>query len=189
MYNELIDKGYASLRRGSPETARIYFQQAIDTDSSRPQGYFALAQTYLEVDDQREQVRTALETALQVDPTYAPARAFLAIELLKNYDIEGAEDELERALKDDPANLLVHIKYAEYYYRLGFYNRAVELLERGLHSPHGANEHVVALARSFLTQCRQKSNNIILREPPDPRRLLLLFQRLWPFKKAVQLHS
>jgi hypothetical protein len=76
--------------------------------------------------------------------------------------------------------LLAHIKYAEYYYRLGFYNRSVELLERGLKGPHGANEHVVAMAKQFLIQARQKSKGIIIREPPDPRHLLRLFDRLRP---------
>ena len=85
---------------------------------------------------------------------------------------------MERALKDEPTNLLAHLKYAEYYYRLGFYNRSVEVLERGLKGPHGANEHVVAMARQFLVESRQKSKNIILREPPDPPRWLRLFARI-----------
>jgi Tfp pilus assembly protein PilF len=171
MYNELLEKGYACLRRSDPETARIRFQHAIDIDATRPQGYFGLAQAYLEQDLQ-QQTREALQKALQVDPTYVPARAYLAIELFKAYDLDGAQRELEQALKDEPTNLLVHIKYADYYFRLGFYHRSVEMLERGLHGPHGANEHVVALARQFLTQARAKNKTIILREPPDPRRLL-----------------
>lgn len=101
---------------------------------------------------------------------------------MKRYDLDGAQQALEQALRDEPTNLLAHIKYAEYYYRLGFYNRSVELLERGLKGPHGANEHIVAMARQFLTQARQKTKGIILREPPDPRRLLRLFDRLRPMQ-------
>jgi predicted Zn-dependent protease len=102
--------------------------------------------------------------------------------------VQGAEDALKQALDEEPTNLLTHIKYAEYYYRLGFYNRTVELLEQGLHAPHGANEHVVALARRFLSEARQKSKNIIIREPPDPRpaRLLRLFSRFKTAKKATE---
>ena len=185
MYTDLLDAGYACLRRGDPEAARSRFQHAINSEPTRPQGYFALAQSYLDQDLQQE-TRGALEDALQHDPAYVPARAYLAIELLKAYDLDGAQQELERALQDEPANLLVHIKYAEYYYRLGFYNRSVEILERGLRAPHGANEHIVAMARKFLSESRQKSKNIILREPPDPRIPLRLFSRLkfWKSKRA-----
>jgi Tfp pilus assembly protein PilF len=179
MYAEFLDKGYACLRRGDPDAALMRFQQASELEPDRPQAYFALAIAYLAL-ERSEKVVQSFEEALRVDPSYVAARAYLAIEYLKLYDVHRAEDELERALHDEPSNLLVHIKYAEYYYRLGFYNRSVELLERGLKRPHGADEHVVAMARQLLTQGRQKSRNMILREPPDPRRWLRLFPWLHP---------
>src|SRR5438874_5675668 len=177
MYTELLDKGYACLRRGDPDAALIRFRHAAESEPERPQAYFGIAMVYLERDSSDETV-TALEKALSVDPSYIPARAYLGIEYMKRYDIARAQEELERALKDEPTSLLVYLKYAEYYYRLGFYNRSVEVLTRGLKGPHGANEHVVAMARQLLTQARQKSKGIILRDPPDPRRLLRLFDHL-----------
>jgi Tfp pilus assembly protein PilF len=179
VYHDLLEKGYACLRRGDPEAARVRFQHTIDSEPTRPQGYFGLAQTYIDPNTVSNDAIQALEKALEVDPKYVPARAFLGVELLKSYDIHGAEEALNQALSDEPSNLLVHVKYADYYYRLGFYNRAVEFLEQGLQAPHGANEHVVALARQFLSEARQKSKSIIIREPPDPRpqRLLRLFSR------------
>jgi Tfp pilus assembly protein PilF len=187
MYRELLDKGYAALRRGDTEAALRHFQRATEEAPERPQAYFALAQAYLE-QGADEQTRRSLEVALKADPTYAQARAFLGIELLKQYDVHGAEDALDQALKDEPTNLLVHIKYAEYYYRLGFYHRAVTMLEEGLHKPHGANEHIVALARKLLMQARQRTKNTIIREPPDPRAWLHLFARLHK-GKALQTPS
>ncbi len=181
MYTDLLDKGYASLRRGDPDAALIRFRHAAESEPERPQAYFGIAMVYLEQDLSGEIVN-ALEKALSVDPSYIPARAYLGIEYLKRYDIARAEEELERALKDEPTNLLAHLKYAEYYYRLGFYHRSVETIERGLKGPHGANEHVVAIARQLLVQARQKSKSIILREPPDPRRWLRLFARFIPGK-------
>ena len=177
MYMQLLDKGYAALRRGDTEAALRNFQRASEEEPERPQAYFALAQAYLE-QEASEKIMRSLEAALKADPKYAPARAFLGIELFKNYDVYGAEEALDQALNDEPTNLLVRIKYAEYYYRLGFYPRAVSILEEGLHMPHGANEHVVALARKLLTQARQRAKGIILREPPDPRQWLRLFARL-----------
>lgn len=183
MYVELLDKGYAFLRRGDPDAALMRFQQACELEPGRPQAYFALAIAYAAL-ERNEKVVQSLEEALHVDPTYVAARAYLAIEYLKRYEVHRAEDELERALQDEPTNLLVHIKYAEYHYRLGFYHRAVELLERGLKRPHGADEHIVAMARQLLKQARQKSRNMILREPPDPRRLLRHLSWLQPRKKS-----
>lgn len=187
MYTDLLDKGYASLRRGDPDAALIRFRHAAESEPERPQAYFGIAMVYLE-QDSSDEIVNALEKALSVDPSYIPARAYLGVEYLKRYDIARAEEELDRALKDEPTNLLAHLKYAEYHYRLGFYHRSVEILERGLKGPHGANEHVVAMARQFLVQARQKSKNIILREPPDPRRWLRLFARFIP-RKSVETGS
>ena len=185
MYAELLDKGYAFLRRGDPDAALMRFQQACELEPGHPQAHFAQAIAYAAL-ERSEKVVQSLEEALRVDPTYVAARAYLAIEYLKRYEVHRAEDELERALQDEPTNLLVHIKYAEYYYRLGFYHRAVELLEHGLKRPHGADEHIVAMARQLLTQARQKSRNMILREPPDPRRWLHLFPWFHPHKREKQ---
>jgi hypothetical protein len=60
------------------------------------------------------------------------------------------------------------------------------MLEKGLHSPHGANEHVVAMARQFLVKAKQKSSNIILRQPPDPRPILHFFSRLIPHRSKKE---
>jgi tetratricopeptide (TPR) repeat protein len=179
MYADLLEKGYACLRRGDPNAAISRFQHAASSEPERPHAYFALAQAYLEQGLANE-TGQALEQALAVDPHYVPARAYLGLELFKRYDLDGAQEALDQALRDEPTNLLVHTKYAEYYYRLGFYPRAVEMLERGLKGPHGANEQVVAMAHTLLTQARQKSKGLILREPPDPRNVLRLFARFWP---------
>jgi Tfp pilus assembly protein PilF len=181
MYTDLLDKGYACLRRGDPDAALVRFRHAAESEPERPQAYFGLAMVYLE-QESRDEIVNALEKALSVDPYYIPARAYLGIEYLKRYDIARAEEHLARALKDEPTNLLAHLKYAEYYYRLGFYQRSVEFLERGLKGPHGANEHVVTMARQLLVQARQKSKSMILREPPDPRSWLRLFTRIMPRK-------
>jgi Tfp pilus assembly protein PilF len=185
MYSELLEKGYACLRRGDPDAAKARFQHAIDTEPQRPQGYFGMAQAYIEKRSERESSEEAYQMllkALEVDPTYVAARAYLAIEYFKRYDIDKAQEELDKALHDEPTNLLVHIKYAEYFYRLGFYHRSVEMLEKGLQGPHGANEHVVALARQLLVQSKQKSRTIIIRQPPDPRPMLRFFARLLPHR-------
>ena len=179
MSTDLLNSGYAALRRGDPEVALSYFQCAIDQNPDQPQTYFAAAMAYLE-QEKTEVAMQSLRDALNVDPTYTSARAYIGILLLQLHDADGAQRELEQALHDSPTSLLVHIKYAEYYYRLGFYPQAVALLERGLKAPHRANEHVVAMARSLLTQSRQKSKGIIIRDPPDPR---AIFQFVKRFRK------
>jgi len=90
MYANLIDEGYACLRRSDPETALHYFRRAAEYDERRPQAHFAMAVAYLELPESGENVVVELETALNLDPSYVPARAYLGIERLKHYDIEGA---------------------------------------------------------------------------------------------------
>ena len=183
MSTNLLDSGYAALRRGDPEVALSYFQCAIDQNPDQPQAYFAAAMAYLE-QAKMEEAMQSLRDALSVNPAYASARAYIGILLLQLHDVDGAQREFEQALHDDPTNLLVHIKYAEFYYRLGFYPRAVALLEQGLKAPHRANEHVVAMARSLLTQSRQKSKSIIVRDPPDPRTIFRFVKRLCKKKRS-----
>jgi tetratricopeptide (TPR) repeat protein len=180
---DLLSSGYAALRRGDPEIALSYFQCAIDQSPDQPQAYFAAAMAYLE-QEKAEEAMQSLRNALNVDPTYVSARAYIGILLLQLHDVSGAQRELEQALHDSPTNLLVHIKYAEFYYRLGFYPRAVALLEQGLKAPHKANEHVVAMARSLLTQSRQKSKGTIVYDPPDPRAIFWFVKRLCKEKKS-----
>ena len=168
MSTDLLSSGYAYLRRGNPEIALSYFQCAIDQSPDQPQAYFAAAMAYLEQEKAEEAVRI-LEDAFNADIIYALMRAYIGILLFQLHDVDGAQCELEQALHDSPMNLLVHIKCAEFYYRLSFYPRAVALLEQGLKvPPHRANEHVVAMARNLLTQSRQKSKGIIVRDPPIP---------------------
>ncbi len=183
MSTNLLDCGYAALRRGDSEVALSYFQCAIDQNPDQPQTYFAAAMAYLE-QEKTEAAMQNLRDALNVDPAYASARAYLGILLLQLYDVDGAQHELEQALHDSPTSLLVHIKYAEFYYRLGFYPRAVTLLEHGLKIPHRANEHIVAMARSLLRQSRQKSKGIIVRDPPDPRTIFQFVKRLCKEKRS-----
>lgn len=183
MSTNLLDSGYAALRRGDPEVALSYFQCAIDQNPDQPQAYFGAAMAYLEQEKTPEAMQS-LRDALNVDPAYVSARAYIGILLLGLHDVDGAQCELEQALRDDPTNLLVHIKYAEFYYCLGFYPRAVVLLEQGLKAPHRANEHLVAVARSLLTQSRQKCKGIILRDPPDPRTIFWFVKRLCKKKRS-----
>src|SRR5260370_39846986 len=106
MYTDLIEKGYACLRRGDPGSALIRFQHAAELEPEKPQAYFGQAMAYIERGSS-EEVQHSLEAALQTDAAYVPARAYLAIEYLKRYDLEKAQDELELALLYEPTNLLV----------------------------------------------------------------------------------
>lgn len=61
----------------------------------------------------------ALRTALEIDPTFAPARIDLAIRFARAGDKERARSEFERALRDQP------------YFHRGFYNYGAFLAESG----------------------------------------------------------
>lgn len=175
MMQRWLDDGYSLLRRGLFEDALDVFHSAIELAPRHPQPYFAIAMVYQEQQRYREAMQS-LRSALIHDPTYAPARAYLGILLLQDADVEGAQQELVQALHDMPSNLLVHIKYAEFYYRLGMYAQAIAILEKGLQSSHAANEHVVEVARSFIRQAHKKNKNTITRTSPDPSSVLQSIQ-------------
>ena len=73
MYTDLLDKGYACLRRGDPDSALIRFRHAPESEPERPQAYFGMAMVYLEKESSDEVV-VSLEKALGVDPSYVAAR-------------------------------------------------------------------------------------------------------------------
>src|SRR5579871_3383554 len=176
---QLLKDGYEYLRRGNYGNALQKFQDAIQIDPQRPQPHFAAAILYQE-QEQYEETKRYLLQALALDPSYAPARAYLGIVLFHEHAVEEAHEELDQALLDMPTNLLVRIKYAEYYYRLGMYASSVELLEKGLRLPHSAEEHTVDVAKNLLKQARQGAEKSITRTPPDLR---VGFQKLLQFCK------
>jgi len=126
----------ASLR-----TAAWYFQRAIATDSTFANAYSGLADVYMisplfEVGSPSElfpMARKAAQQALSLDSTLAEAHASLA-RVLEQYDgdRDGAERELQRALHIEPANAIMHQRYAQLLWWRGLYDSAFKEIDRAL---------------------------------------------------------
>lgn len=181
---KLIEIGYAALRCGDVEGARRNFEQALHSMPDSPQPHLGLAIALLEQDSATE-ASQQLKAALEIDPDYAIAHAYLGIELLKLQEFEAAEEELEKAVRTAPTNLLVLVKFAEYYYRLGYFPRSIMILEQALKLPYCANEYVVGQARQLQAQARQKCRGMIVRETPDFRYWLCLASHLKGYRETA----
>lgn len=184
MATDLIDSGYAALRCGDIANALHYFEQALNAMPDSPRPHLALAIALLEQGSPSE-ANQQLKAALEIDPDYAIAHAYLGIELFKLYEVEAAEDELEMAVQAAPTNLLVLVKFAEYYYRRGFFPRSIMILEQALKLPYCANEYVVGQAKQLLAQARQKCKGMIICETPDFRYWLRLVSHMKDWRDPV----
>lgn len=177
MTDELIDADEASLHCSDTPVSLHHFKQSLKLVPDYPQNHVNLAIALIEHGATNE-ARWELETVLRTDPRCAVARAYLGIELFKLNEVEAAREELKKAVRLAPTNLLVLVKFAEYYYRLGFFPRSATILEQALQLPYEGNEQIVALAKQSLARARQKCKGLIIRETPDPHFWLRLVDHL-----------
>jgi eukaryotic-like serine/threonine-protein kinase len=112
-------QGRASFSRFTPESltrAVEYFDLAIARDPAFPLAYAGLADTYTQLAGRllpplevMPKARTAIERALELDPTLGEGHASLAqVKLFYEFDWQGARQEYRRALAMNPRSALIH---------------------------------------------------------------------------------
>jgi eukaryotic-like serine/threonine-protein kinase len=112
-------QGRASFSRFTPESltrAVEYFNLAIARDPAFPLAYAGLADTYIQLagrllppHEVMPKARTAIERALELDPTLGEGHASLAqVKLFYEFDWQGARQEYRRALAMNPRSALIH---------------------------------------------------------------------------------
>jgi DNA-binding winged helix-turn-helix (wHTH) protein/Tfp pilus assembly protein PilF len=109
-----------------------YLQQAIEQDPHYALAYAALADchNYLA---KRDEAKTAVLKALELDETLGEARASLGFwRFLYEWDFAGSEREFERALTLSPNYAEAHHWYAIYLANLGRHDRADEEATRAI---------------------------------------------------------
>jgi serine/threonine protein kinase/tetratricopeptide (TPR) repeat protein len=125
---EAFLRGQAALlphTAASAEEAAKDFQQAIDADRLFALAYEQLAECYLVMAnkynrpeaprDLRTEAENAALRALQLDGTLAAAYADIAmVRILRDFDWDAAEENFNRSLQIDPAQVLAHTAYAFY---------------------------------------------------------------------------
>jgi len=108
---------------GTAENARDFFRQGLDLDPSYAPAYVGLADAYNRMAIQSRQpppevyplAKAALVKALELDETLADAHALLGVVKFRfEWDWEGAERDLKRALKLEPNSTRAHLGYGTY---------------------------------------------------------------------------
>jgi serine/threonine-protein kinase len=141
---ELYSQGRQFWQQRTPEsmrTAARYFQLAIAADSSFANAYSGLADVYVisplfEVASPLELfplAKKAAQHALALDGRLAEAHASLA-RVLAQYDGDqvAAERELQRALAIEPANAIMHQRYAQLLWWRGRHEQAFSEIDTAL---------------------------------------------------------
>ena len=109
-------------------------------------------------------MRRHLEQALAIDPEYGLAYAYLGGLEAEAGRVAAALDLLDRARTLAPTDLLVALKRAELWMRLGVLDRAHDELRGALQNDGGAPEHR-ALAQSMLPAVDRKRQTSFVRRP------------------------
>jgi serine/threonine-protein kinase len=122
------------------DKAVSYFQQAIEREPLYAMAHAGLAQAYVlqgyllvrDRDEAAALANAAAKRALELDDSLAEART--AAGMIKYYfewDWEGAEEELRRAVELSPGNAEAYEEYSNYLMSQGRYDEAVKTAQRG----------------------------------------------------------
>jgi DNA-binding SARP family transcriptional activator len=104
-----------------------YFRQAIDLDPSYASAYAGLSDSYtllvvreaISPDEGFAKAKAAAEMALQIDETLAEAHASLGHAMLHNWEWDGGEIELKRAIELNAGYPSAHHWYSEHLTAMG----------------------------------------------------------------------
>jgi TolB-like protein/Flp pilus assembly protein TadD len=201
----LSAKGWYYANKWTPEglgKGLVYTQQAIEADPAFAEPYAVLAYVYcmlghfgtLAPADAFPKAKAAALRALELDETFAGVYFSLGlVRLLYDWDLPGAETEIQRGLQLAPNDAAGHFAYGEWLTAMGRFEEAILELERALDldplsSPISAN---LAAAYSFVRQYDRALEQIRKTVELDPSFiaaqavLALLLARAGNFDDAV----
>ncbi len=155
------------LRSRSVQKAVGFFQQALAYDPNDALAYVGLADAYSNLSTKQKapfevmpKAKGAALKAIELDDTLAEAHASLGfIKLFFDWDWQGAEQELHKALELNPNLALAHASYAKYLLLTRRPDEAIRELQRAydldplVPSTHGG-------MASFLFEARRYSESI-----------------------------
>ncbi|MDP9237802.1 MAG: tetratricopeptide repeat protein [Chloroflexota bacterium] len=147
--------------RGLLDEAIAAVQRAIGQRET-PDLHIALSTLYLRRGGAAE-ARRALDRALALDPDCAVAHAYIGGMLFHAGRVAEAQERLDLAQTLAPDDLVVIIKRAEYWMRLGILDNARDELRRGLQTCGGAPQ-VRAMAEMMYASVEKKSRGSFVRK-------------------------
>jgi tetratricopeptide (TPR) repeat protein len=116
---------------GQQRAAEVLFRQALARAPDNPTLHFNLG-IALDVAGRTGEARRAYEAALQIDPSFAEARAALALRLLKDREPDAALREWTRAERFEPLPAVSSVARADLLERRGRFDEAIEDYRRAL---------------------------------------------------------
>lgn len=133
----LYELRHTPTREGRERAVKL-FEQVLAIDSSFARAQAALAESYIELSntyraphDTMPKAREAAQKALQIDDSLAEAYAVLGtINLKYEWDWQGAENNLKRAIERNPNLAGAHIALAEYLATRKRFDEAVQHVRR-----------------------------------------------------------
>jgi Flp pilus assembly protein TadD len=123
----LVNLGMVESRSGDPDTARELLEKAVRLRLETPQAWLTLGTIHMDADRFPEAL-AALSQAALLDPQNPRVRNFLGVVIGRRGWIDGAQQELRRAVELDPAYADAHYNLAAFY--LEEKPPAVELAKR-----------------------------------------------------------
>ena len=143
---DLYLRGRAFRDQATEESTRKaiqYFQRALAADQEYARAYAGIADAYWllgapgwEVEkpmDVLQKAQSSAERALAIDPQLAEARAVLAmVRLSYRWDRQGAEREIQEALRLNPSSALSHQYYSTALTTMGRFDEAIAEARRAL---------------------------------------------------------
>ena len=156
-----IAEAESLVSRGLLAEAIATVQRAIG-EGGTPDLHVALATLYLRRGGAVE-ARRELDMALALDPRHAVAHAYVGGMLIDKGLVAEAQERLDLAVRLAPHDLIVLMKRAEYWLRLGIFSNARAELVHGLQDGGGA-PHVRAMAEAMLTAVEMRSRNSFSRQ-------------------------
>jgi TolB-like protein/class 3 adenylate cyclase/Tfp pilus assembly protein PilF len=146
-----------------------YFKKAIELDASFALAYTGIAQSYqflvrysmIPHDIGTAKAKEAVLKALELDPSLGEAHAALGLIMaIVDWNIDGAEEVLKRAIELSPGSAIVYSSYAQYLRWLRRYDEAISMAQKTLElDPLDPMTHL--WLGNFYTYAGQYDNCII----------------------------
>ena len=145
-----------------------YFQEALERDPTYALAYAGVADSYLLLPIMNDvpsaeafpKAKEAVLKALEIDGQLAEAHAALGwIKFWFDWDWEGSERELRRALEINPKYALAHLRYAHLLSNLGRHDEALAEMDRAL-KLEPLSPYFLAIKGQLLFQARRYQQDI-----------------------------
>jgi tetratricopeptide (TPR) repeat protein len=176
---EAYQSGIAALQAGRFQEAIDFMDQVIAIDSKLPDPYYFKAEA-LRLDGQPGQATTVYDSAILLDPNYAPAylgRGRARLDLLRrsNVDIKASDlpPDFDSAIEKDPSLIDPYIEEATFFSSLRLWRTMEEILQLALANGVRAPRIYILLSRAQYERLEYEDalQNAIIGSASDPTNL------------------